>query len=93
MPGPKYFAVNVIQFVLIVCPILRKMQARLQNLPNVLVPKLPRYFVNFTINFLQGGFRYHIRTTQNMRNNSPIKTILFTHSTFISLYSLLTLCE
>ena len=27
------------------------MQIGLQNLPNILVPKLPRYFVKFTINF------------------------------------------
>ena len=52
-PGPKDFVENVIRFVLIVCPIFRKMQAGLQNLPNFLVPKLPRYFVNFTIIFLQ----------------------------------------
>ena len=47
-PLPKYFVQNVIGFVSIVCPILRKMHTGLQNLPNILVPKLPRYFVNFT---------------------------------------------
>ena len=32
--------------------------------------------------FLTSSFRYHIRTTQNMINMSPTKTIMFTHSTF-----------
>ena len=52
-PGPNYIAENVIRFVSIMCPILRKMQTDLQNLPNILVPKLLRYFVNFTLNILQ----------------------------------------
>ena len=43
----------MIQFVLPVCYILRKMQTGLQNLPNIRVPKLARLFVNVTINFLQ----------------------------------------
>ena len=49
--GLKYFAVNAIRSVLTVCHILRKMQTGLQNLPNVLVPNLPRYFVKFTITY------------------------------------------
>ena len=49
--GPKYFAENVIPFVIIVYPILRKKQTGLLKLPNGLVPKLPRYFVNFTLIF------------------------------------------
>ena len=52
-PGPKYFALNAIRLVIIVYPNLRKIQAGLLKLPNVLVRKLPRYFANFTINFLQ----------------------------------------
>ena len=43
-PGTKYFIENVIRFVLILCPILQKMQTGLQNLPHILVPKLPRCF-------------------------------------------------
>ena len=45
--------VAVIQVVLTVCHSLGKMQTGLLKLPNVLVLKLQRYFVNFTIDFLQ----------------------------------------
>ena len=51
--GPRYFEVNVNQFVLIMCSILRKMQTGLLKLPDVLIPKSPKYFVNFTMIFLQ----------------------------------------
>ena len=39
------------RFVLIVRPVLLKIQTGLLKLPNVLVPKLPRSFVIFTIFF------------------------------------------
>ena len=51
--GPKYFARDLIQFVLIVCSSLWKIQTGMVDLPNSLIRKLKRHFCEFRKKFLQ----------------------------------------
>ena len=65
---------------------MRKTQTGLQNLPNSLVPKLPRYLGNFTIFFLQWSFS-HLETFEliwtyiNLSiNTTEVRLVLGKHS-------------